>query len=548
MSLLWVSECLQGKYKGLEKAARIYTASLEQPMYFRLVILELMENLTSGDQTMRKNSLWMLSKMVEERYKYDFMSPTIQILISSLREKNQPIVYYSLKIINQIAKAYYDQFRVAIPDVSIHLRDSSAKIKSLSAAIITQFIEADSNAMASAIEYLVKALRDRELEIREVAIKGLLRIDQHVDQVVQAIMESFQDEQFRENMIRYIFDFIKENPESVIEALRITIKNKDDQIRENSIIFLHQIAESRSVSEVSKAVPELLKTLNDKSRIIRRTATRILYLISKEDARALYRGADKFIQFLKIKNRQLVTYFMYMLVQLLKFFPDELANQVEPLIKLLEKSREWEELEPEIEIINIISLCTLYRYENQAALALNLAQDCARKYSHNRGIYELFLFLGYTHFYLGNFSDSIQAFLKAESAQKREDFYTATLATIMIAFNFALLRTFSSSLDYMHDVERYYSQTKDRLSTHKTQKLNYLLDFTRGLASRDFDQAESALQAYHEFIAAKHPFEQKVRLIDLNNVRKVKKFYQETQEILEDLKKDENEDEPEIID
>ena len=91
---MWVSECLQGKYKGLEKAARVYTAALEQPMYFRVVILELMENLTSGDNIVRKNSLWMLSQIVDERYQYDFMSPTIQILISALREKNQALRYF----------------------------------------------------------------------------------------------------------------------------------------------------------------------------------------------------------------------------------------------------------------------------------------------------------------------------------------------------------------------------------------------------------------------------------------------------------------------
>ena len=201
---MWVSECLQGKYKGLEKAARIYTAALEQPMYFRLVILELMENLTSGDQVMRKNSLWMLSQMVEERYQYDFMSPTIQILIASLREKNQAMRYFTLRIINRIASDYYTQFKEALPQIVDHLRDSSSKIKSLAAAITTQFIEVESNAMANAIEYLVKALKDRDLEIREVAIKGLLRIDLHVDQVVQAIMESFQDEEFRNDMIRHV--------------------------------------------------------------------------------------------------------------------------------------------------------------------------------------------------------------------------------------------------------------------------------------------------------------------------------------------------------
>lgn len=544
---MWVSDCLQGKYKGLEKAARIYTASLEQPMYFRLVILELMENLTSGDQVVRKNSLWMLTQVVDEQRDYMFMSPTIQILISSLGEKNQAIRYYSLKIINQIASTYYDQFKGALPQIVNNLKDSSSKIKMVTAAIITQFIEADSNAMESAIGLLVQALKDKELEIREMAIKALLRVDQHVDKVVQAILELFQDEDFRSRMIRHILEFIKRKPESVVDALRITIKNKDENIRENSIIFMHQISESKHIYELSRAVPELLNALNDKNKLVHRTATRILYLISKQNPQSLYRGKKQFIQLLKIKNKQLITYFIYILVQLIKHFPDDLSDQVEPLIKILENSREWEDVEPETEIINIISLCTLARLNNEFAYALNLAQDCVRKFGLDRNIYELYLFIGHTHYYLGNYSDSIQAYLKAETAHKRDDYYTATIASIMIAFNFALLRTFNSCLDYMKDAEKYYEIAEDRISLRKFQELQTLMDFIKALCNHDFESAESTLKFYQNFVPARHPLERKFQLIDLKNVRKVKKFYLETREFLEDLKKDEFGEEPETL-
>ncbi len=539
---MWVSECLQGKYKGLEKAARIYTASLEQPIYFRLVILELMENLTSGDQIMRRNSLWMLAKIVDEQYNYGFMSPTIQILISSLEEKNQAIRYYTLKIINQIASEYYEQFKDALPQIVNYLKDSSYKIKFLTAAIIIQFIEADSNAMESAIELLVQALKDKELEIRKVAINALLRIDQHIDQVVQTIMEHFQDEDFRTNLIRHVFDFMKRSPEKVIDALRNNIKNKDEKIRENSIIFMHQIAETKHVFELSKAVPELLNALDDKNQLIHRTATRILYLISKENTQSLYRGKKQFIQLLKIKNKQLLTYFIYILVQLIKYFPDDLSDQINPLMKILQESQDWEDIETETEIINIISRCTLLRFQNQFTLALNIAQDCVRKYALNRNVYELYLFLGYTYYYLGNYSDSIKAFLRAETAHKREDYYTATIVNIMIAFNFALLRTFNSCLDYVKDAEKYYELSKERISTLKSEELHFLIDFINALCKQEFEIAESTLRSYHEFAPARHPTERKFQLIELKNIKKVKKFYLETKEFLEDLKKDEFKD------
>ena len=544
---MWVSDCLQGKYKGLEKAAQIYNASLEQPIYFRLVILELLENLTSGDETIRKNSLWMLTNIVEEQHEYSFMSPTVQILISSLQEKNQAIRYFTLKIINQITSSYYEEFRSALPQIANNLKHSSSKLKLLAAAIITQFIEIDSNLMESVIGLLVQALKSKDLEIREVAIRALLHMDQHVDQVVQSIMESFQDDQFRTDMIKHIFDFIKHSPVKVIDALRNTIKKKDNIIRQNSIIFLHQIAESKHVDEVIRVIPELIKTLTDKNKIIRRTATRILYLLSKNNARSLYQGIDKFIQHLKIKNRQLLTYFIHILIHMLKYFPNELSNQIDPLIKILEKSREWEEVEPEITIINVISLCSLYRYKNQFALALNIAQDCVREYKFDKAIFEVYLFLGYTHYYLGDYSDSIQAFLKAETAHKRDDYYTATIATIMIAFNFALLRTFDSSFDYKKDAEKYYTLAKDRVSIHQSQKLQFLMDFISAIATHDFETAQSALQSYHEVLSVSHPFDQKLQLINLENVRKVKKYYEEAQEILEDLKKNNSDEEPPVL-
>ncbi|TFG04889.1 MAG: hypothetical protein EU536_03590 [Promethearchaeota archaeon] len=545
---MWVSECLQGKYKGLEKAARIYNAALEQPMYFRLVILELMENLTSGDEIMRKNSLWMLSKLVEERYEYSFMSPTIQILIASLREKSQIIRFYALKVINQIAQSYYEPFRDALPEIVNHLRDGSSKIRIIAAAIVTQFIEANSNALESAIDLLVKALKEKESETREVAIKGLLRIDQQIDQVVEAIMDAFQDQDFRASMIKHIFDFIKRNPSKVVDALRKTIKNRDTQIRENSIVFMHQIAETKHVSDLIKAVPELLKAFNDKNKVVRRTAARILFLISKTDARALYRGKNRLLQLIKIKNQQLVTYFTYIIVRMIRYFPDELEAQIDELIKLLEKLREEEEPDPELEITNIISLCTLLRYRNEIAVLLNLAQDCLAKYGGRKEAIELFMFLGYTHYYLGNYAESIQAFLKAESAYKREDYYTAAIADVMIAFNFALLRTFNSCIDYKIDAEKYYEMVRDRVPIKQFQQLQLLIDFINGIAAREFAEAETSIRTYYSLLEVKHPLEEKYQLITLENIQKVHRFYQETQEILETIKKDGIDDEPQVID
>ncbi len=544
----WLNDCLEGRYKGLEKAARIYEVSLRQPMYFRLVILELMENLTSGNEELRRNSLWMLTKLVEEHIDYKFMSPTIQILIHSIQEKNNAICYYSLRIINEIAPAYFQDFKEAIPKIVENLNRSSPRIKLVAASIITQYMEAEPNAMQSAIKFLVEALKDKDLEIREVAIKALLRGNRYVDQVVEAIIESFQDEQFRIKMTKYIFDFIKREPIKVIEGLCQTIKNKDEEIRQNSIIFMHQIALSKHIYELVKAVPELLKLMTDKNRIIHRTAMMILYLISKQHAQSLHEGFKKFIQFLKIKNKQLLTYDLYILVQLLKYYPDELAEHVDPLINILEKSREWDDVTPEIEIINTISLCSLLRYTNQMARALNLAQECARVYGLEKLIYEIHLFTGFTHYYLGNYSDSIQAFLKAESAHKRGDFYTGTIANIMIAFNFALLRVFKSCLDYKNDAEKIFESAKDQISLHQTQELQFLMDFINALANQNFDKAQTALQSYHALDPVKHTVDQNFHLIDLKNIRQVKKFYIESQEILAELKRQNpSEEEPQIL-
>lgn len=545
--LMWLTECLEGKYKALEKAAKIYQVSMEQPMYFRLVILELMENLTGGDFTVRRNSLWMLSKLVEEHRDYRFISPTIQILISSLDDKNQSIRYFTVKIINEIVGAYYDQFKQAIPRIVNNIKDSSSKIKLFTAAIITQFMEIDPNAMESAIKLLVQALKENDLEVRELAIKALLRINLHVDKVIESIMELFHEESFRIDMMSHIFDFIKQNPEDAIEALKKTIKNKDDKVRENSIVFLHQIAETKFASDLVKVVPELLTAITDKNKIVHRTAARILFLISKENAQSLLRGIPKFKQFLKIKNKQLVSFFIYILVQLMKYFSDELSDQVDPLKKLLEKSQDWEDADSEVEIINAISLCTLIRYENQIAESLNIAQSCVKNHPFEKGIHELELFIGYTHYYLEDYSDAIQAFLKAETAYKREDYYTATIANIMVAFNFALLRTFKSSLDYKKDAEKYFELAKDRVSTHKIQKIQFLMDFINAIATHDFTKAQNTLLSYHALDPVKHPFERKLQILDLNNVKKVNKFYLETQKILEEMKKNGSNQEPSLL-
>ena len=138
--------------------------------------------------------------------------------------------------------------------------------------------------------------------------------------------------------------------------------------------------------------------------------------------------------------------------------------------------------------------------------------------------------------------------MKAESAYKKEEYYIATIATIMIAFNFALLRTFNSSLDYTQDAKKYFLQAKEGLSTFKTQTIHFLFEFINALANHNFEIAQSALKSHQEYISTRHPFEQRTHLIDLKNVRKVKKYYHETQQILAELKKDRNEDEPQIID
>ncbi|MHA1266437.1 MAG: HEAT repeat domain-containing protein [Candidatus Helarchaeota archaeon] len=541
---MWVSECLQGKYKGLEKAARIYNVALEQPMYFRLVILELMENLTSGDQTMRRNSLWMLSKIVEERYDYSFMSPTIQILISSLQEKNQAIRYYSLKIITSIAQAYYDQFKQILPEIVQLLRNSSGKLRSLAAGIVTQFIEVDSNSMEFAINQLVKALRDKDLEIREVAIRALLRIDQHIDKVVETIMASFQDAQFRSEMIQHIFNFINRSPKQVIEALKKTIKHRDETIRVNSIVFMHQIAETKHVSDLSNAVAELLAALSDKNRTVRRTTTRILFLIARDDAKPLYRGIKKFQQYLKIKDPQVRTYFIYILVQLIKYFPTDLSEEIDRLISIAETQREGEELEPELIIINTISLCTLLRYNNAIAHCLNLAQDCLKKYAIVKFSNELAIFIGYTHYYLGNYSDSIKAFLKAETAYKREDYYTAAVASLMIAFNFALLRTFNSCLDYKTDTDKYFSLGQNRISLTKFRRLQFLVDFLNALCNGKFEEAQITLKTYHDLLGVQHPLDLKYQAIDIENLRKVQRFYLEQQTLQKTLNIDQDPEPP----
>ncbi|MFX1294409.1 MAG: HEAT repeat domain-containing protein [Promethearchaeota archaeon] len=544
----WLSDCINGKYKGLEKPAQIYNASIRQSLYFRLVILELMENLTSGNEEVRKNSLWMLSKIVEEQSDYKFMSPTIQILIYSLQEKNQIICYYSLKIVNEIASHYYDQFKEALPQIVENLNRSSFKIKILTAAIITQFMETESNAIQSAIKFLIQALHDKDLETREITIKALLRIDQHIDQVVQSIMESFNDEKFRIKMTKYIFEFIKREPAKVIEGLRITLKNKDDKIRANSILFMQQISLTKHAFELERAVPELLDAITDKVKVVHRTAMTILYLISKDQAQLLKEGIARFIRFLKVKDKQLLTYNIYILVQLLKYFPDELYDRIEQLITILEKSLTWENTIPEIRIVNTLSLCSLLRYKNQFTRILNLSQECVRTYSLERSIFEMYIFIGYTHYYLENYSDSIEAFLKAENARKVGDNYIATIANSMIAFNFALLRLFKSCSDYKNDALKYFEAAKDHISLRQSQKLQYLISFIDAVANQSFKKAQRAIHSYHELEPVKNQFDQQLHLINLKNLRKVKKFYLESQEILTELENNETEEDPPVYD
>lgn len=533
----WLSDCLQGKYRGLEKAARIYNTSIEHPMYFRLVILELMENLTTNDEILHKNSLWMLSKLVEEQHDYRFISPTIQILISSLQSKNMAIRYFSLKIVNQILSSYYPQFKEALPQILNSLKQSNTKIKLLTAAIITQYMEIDPNAMESAIKLLVQGLRDSDTEIREVSIKALLRINQHVEQVVQSIMESFQDEKFRIDMVSHIFNFIKESPIKVLEALRKTLQDKDEKVRENSIIFLHQIAQTKYEDSLVKVVPELLIALSDKNKIVHRTAARILYIISKTSAYSLSEGITKFIQLLKVKNKQLLSYFIYILVQMLKYFPDELNGQMDLLIELLKKTHPAEEIDPEVEIINTLSLCILLRYKNEFAHSLNLAQECITKYQLERTIFELHLFIGYTHYYLENYSDAIQAFLKAEGAYKIEDYYTSTLATLMIAFNFALLRLFKSCVDYKNDAEKYFEKAKMRSSETQVKKLQTFMDFIQGIANQNFKNAQTNLISYQSLDPIKNLFDRNLNVIDIKNAKKVERSFEESQQILAELEK-----------
>lgn len=543
----WLSGCLEGRYKGLEKAARIYQASLRQPMYFRLVILELMENLTSGNDEIRKNSLWMLSKLVEEQDNYNFMSPTIQILIHSVQDKNNAVCFYSLKIINAITKSYFEQFKEALPQIVDNLNRGSQKIKLQAAAIVTQYMEADPNAMQSAIKVLVQALKDKDFEIREIAIKALLRIDQQVVQVVASIMEAFDDEIFRERMTKYIFDFIKREPSKVIKALQNSIKNKDEKVRLNSIVFLHQLALTKHGFEIVEAVPELLEAMSDTNKVVRRTAVVILFIVSKIHPQSLQEGIPKFIRFLKVKNKNLLTFICYILVQLIKYFPEELEEHFDSLVKLLEKSQTWEDIAPEYEIVNTITYCTLLRYQNQFAQALNIAQECVNNNKFDKTIYELHLFIGYTHYYLDNYSDAIQAFLKAETAHKVGDFNIATLSNLMIAFNFALLRLFESCLDYKKDAEKYFETAKNHISMRQIEKLQLFLDFINSIANQQFDKAQSTLLSYHALDPVKHPFDQGLHLIDQKNIRKVKRFYIESQEILSELRNQESEDEPSIL-
>ncbi len=544
----WLDDCLAGKYKGLEKPARIYNAALRQPLYFRMVILELMENLTSGNEEVRKNSLWMLSRIVDERDDYNFMSPTIQILTYSIQEKNSAICYYALRIINEIVGSYFREFKEVLPTIVENLNRSSSKIKLMTASIITQFMETEPNAMETAIRLLTQALKDKEIEIREVAIKALLRIDQHVDQVVQGIMESFGDENFRSRMIKHIFAFIKRNPAKVIDGLRVALTNKDEKIRANSIIFMHQIVLTKHASEVVKAVPELLDAITDKNKVIRRTSMMILYNLSKINPKSLYRGIDKFIKFLKIKNRNLVTLDIYILVQLVKYFPEELADQIDPLIKRLEKNMQWDDVAPEIEIINCISLCYLLRYRNEFAQVLNLAQDCVRNYGLEKSIYELHVFIGFTHYYLDNYSDAIQAFLKCENAWKKGDYFSTAIASIMIAFIFALVRSFKSCIDYKDDAVQHFELAKDHISELEAHKLKILIEFIEAIATQDFSKAESSLKAYQALDPVKHPYDRKLQLIELFNVKKVEKYYKESQEILAELNKEDSKEEPGILD
>jgi len=544
----WLDDCLAGKYRGLDKAARVYNAALRQPLYFRMVILELMENLTSGNEEVRRNSLWMLSKIVDERTDYNFMSPTIQILSYAITEKNNAICYYASRIINEIAGTYFNEFKSALPRIAENLNRSSSKIKLVTASIISQFMETEPNAMATALRVLVQALKEKEPEIREVAIKALLRIDQHVDQVVQAIMESFGDENFRSRMIKHIFAFIKRNPGKVIKGLCVAIKSKDEKIRTNAIIFMHQVALTKHSFEVVKAVPELLDAISDKNKIIRRTAMLILYNIAKINPKSLYRGIEKFLKFLKTKNKILLTYDIYILVRLIKYFPDDLDEQIDPLIKRLEKSLLLEETTPEIEIINTLSICHLLRYKNELTRVLNLAQECAKNYSLEKSIYELHLFIGYTHYYLENYSDAIQAFLKCESAGKKGDYVTTAVANIMIAFIFALVRSFKSCLDYKNDAVEYFELAKDHISDQEVHRLQLLLKFIEAIASQEFQKAETSLKAYQALDPVKHPYDRKLQLIDLFNIKKVEKYYKESQEIMTELKRDDTESEPQILD
>ena len=155
--------------------------------------------------------------------------------------------------------------------------------------------------------------------------------------------------------------------------------------------------------------------------------------------------------------------------------------------------------------------------------------------------------MGYTHYYLENYSDAIQAFLKADNARKKGDNFIATVANVMIAFNFALMRSFESVLDYKKDAENYYALAKDHVTLKQYQKLQCLVDLINAIANQEFKKAQYMLQSYHALEPVKHSFDQGLHLIDLKNVRKIKKYNIESQEILKKLKKDDSEEEPLIL-
>ncbi len=509
-----MSEVKQGKYKGIKQAALYYEKSFKNPEFKKITIEELLKKIGSSIIDERIDASWMLLKIINCHPLTLFEN--ISKLNFFLKDESKEVVRNIAKIIEFLA--YKDPVKIAtsIPNLVDLLDDEDTQLRFI-ASLIFKAISRKYDKIIQ-IPKLLNLLYDVNEKTRLNAVNTLIEVtDEHLDKILATLYQLLNDKRYQAEVIDIIFKISSKYPEKTVISLIPHLKNKNNTIRRFTLVFLNNFG-GKNLDYLKKAIPQLIKILQDKVRNNRILVSNLLLKISQDHGQDFKDDLPKLLESFKKEKGDIQLNISAILININRYYPDQIKiiSEISKKLEKISKSSNFKKSSIARE-----NLSTILKWNDDYGPAIKICQEFIQKHPLEEN-FNLLINIAQIYHIIGDFKNAIRYFLEAS---RSSDAYFRLLSLIMLSYDYILQHFFKDASKFLKKTNEQYEKLSDLLSLKRNQQITLMISYIKELIQFDFNKAREYLTKLSNLNNFTHKWEKRAIKNEFQNLFDIEQHY-----------------------